>query len=291
MISIQANNITDLYINALEALKEHGTKIPSRVGETIEIMNFSSNLKDPQSRLILDPLRKHNLDYIKKEFVWYMNKDPSIEYIRKASKFWDNVTDDGCTVNSNYGAKIFKPILQDGIDNDWYKKTQYDFVKEELERNPNSRRAVWFYIDENDYKKMHTTKDFPCTQLSQFYVRDGKLNQTVYIRSNDLVFGWCNDMPFYSMMQEMLATDLNLKLGELQHVAGSMHIYDRHYKLLESAGKETPQLTKSTIDYIESQIPFEPMTIDDVNYLKNMPTKELAPSTAFMKELFRYDKP
>lgn len=270
----KSNNITDLYLKLLKCLKEKGELFESRAGLTKELIGTISILTNPRTRYILDPLRKHSIDYVKKEFIWYISKDNSVEEIAKASKFWLTVSDDGKTVNSNYGKTIF--TIVSGTD-----KTQYDIVKEELKRNPNSRRAFWYYnLFSEHYSKMSQTKDFPCTILSQFLIRNNKLHQIVYIRSCDLIYGWSNDMPFYSLMQEMLSIDLGVKLGHLIHIAGSLHIYERHFKLFETDFSKK----YSNKENIKKQIVFPKMTKKDVEIIKNYPCK--IKKTKFMKFLF-----
>jgi thymidylate synthase len=267
---IHASSITDLYYQALRLLRDKGSMLDSRAGKTVEATNVCSILTDTYSRLILDRDRKHSLDYLKKEFLWYMLKDPDISFIKKHAKFWGHVTEDSIA-NSNYGCSIFSKRFNYGLS------SQYDLVKDELTRMPATRRAWWGYTDDKIYNKMSTTKDFPCTLMSHFMIRKGKLDQAVYMRSNDLIYGWCNDLPFFSMMQEMLAVDLGLEPGILTHMAGSLHIYERHFPLL-----------KSPYMYVQSsrEKPWPRMTKDDVDYLKQLPEVVRSPDTNFLKFLY-----
>ena len=206
------NSITNLYYKLSSAVLDHGEEIDN----TFEIRNVTNVLTNPRSRYILEPNRKHSLTYVRAELIWYLMKNNSITFISDYSKFWNKVCDMNGFVNSNYGSKIFRKI---------YVKSQMQFVIDELARNPYSRRAIMMYNLPIDYVKMHSTKDYPCTVVSQFFVRNNKLEHTVFMRSNDLFFGWCNDIPFFSFVQEMIAVSLNLKMGNLTHIAGSLHIY------------------------------------------------------------------
>lgn len=275
---IEANNISDLYIEGIKLLK-NAKEFESRAGKTKELIGVISVLTNPRTRYILEENRKHSIDYIKKEFIWYISKTNSVKEIAKASKFWLTVSDDGETVNSAYGKSIF--TIVPGTN-----KTQYDLVKEELEKNPNSRRAFWFYNLFNEhYHKMSTTKDFPCTLISQFLIRNNKLHQIIYIRSCDFIFGWCNDIPFYSLMQEMLSVDLEIELGNLIHIAGSLHIYERHFKLLEITDINKKYDSE---EMIKKQIIFPKMTKEDVETIKRYPCT--IPNTEFMKFLFDFNR-
>lgn len=230
---IESDNITEMYIRALWFLKHFGKE----VGNTKEIENMSFVLTNPRSRLILEPLRKHSLRYMKKEILWYLHGSSNIDEISKEASIWQKVSDDGHNVNSNYGMKIFRDFTAG--------KPQFKMVEEELLRDANSRRAIMFFNMYNeDYMLMHKTKDFPCTVFSQFTIREGKLNMTTHMRSNDIIFGWSNDVPWFTFLQELMAAKLNIPLGTYTHIAGSEHIYERHYKFLDEVNfnyKATPE--------------------------------------------------
>ena len=61
------------------------------------------------------------------------------------------------------------------------------------------------------------------------------------MRSNDAVFGFCNDVFTFCMFQQLMLNDLNkilppeqkLSLGEYYHSAGSFHIYETHWKMMD----------------------------------------------------------
>ena len=60
----------------------------------------------------------------------------------------------------------------------------------------------------------------------------------VYMRSNDAVFGFCNDVFTFALFQQLMLNELNarggkLSLGTYYHSAGSFHVYDRHYSMME----------------------------------------------------------
>ena len=59
---------------------------------------------------------------------------------------------------------------------------QFEFIENELRRNPSSRRAV---IDVRDWRR-DTAKESPaCLQHIQYFIRDGALHCKVLFRSND----------------------------------------------------------------------------------------------------------
>ena len=61
----------------------------------------------------------------------------------------------------------------------------------------------------------------------------------VAMRSNDVVFGYCNDVFTFALFQQLMLNDLraiypDLELGNYYHHAGSMHIYERHYEMAKN---------------------------------------------------------
>ena len=64
-----------------------------------------------------------------------------------------------------------------------------------------------------------------------------------YMRSNDAVFGFCNDVYTFCLFQQLMLNELNLRmanleLGEYCHYAGSFHVYERHFKMLNHLEKK-----------------------------------------------------
>ena len=70
------------------------------------------------------------------------------------------------------------------------------------------------------------SKDTPCTYAIQFTIVDNKLNMAVLMRSNDLWYGFCNDQYCFSMIQKLVADELNIEVGEYYHYAHNLHLYN-----------------------------------------------------------------
>jgi thymidylate synthase len=150
------------------------------------------------------------------ELLWYLSANNKLSQIQKYTKGWDRMTDDGETVNSNYGYCIAKKY---GFD-------QLEFVINELKKNPNSRRAV-IHIKEPSDKP---SKDVNCTVCLQFFIREGKLYMTTYMRSNDIWFGFPYDVFQFTCLQIYLSMVLEVELGTYTHIVGSLHLYERNKK-------------------------------------------------------------
>ena len=127
------------------------------------------------------------------------------------------MSEDGVTVNSNYGHKIHK----------FYGFDQWEFVRDMLKKDPLSRQAVIHIKDPGVHPK-----DTPCTICLQFFIRDNKLHLTVYMRSNDVWMGFPYDVFNFTCYQIRMAMELGVDIGSYTHIAGSLHLYERDSQLI-----------------------------------------------------------
>lgn len=166
-------------------------------------------------------------DYIHREEMWYDSMSLKVSDIPGgAPKVWQAVASkDTGEVNSNYGWTTYSP--ENG--------SQYTKVLAELKKNPESRRAVVIYTRPSmweDYNKGGRS-DFMCTNVVQYLIRDGALHACVQMRSNDAILGYKNDRAWQHTVQSRLAKDLGLPVGDLHWHAGSLHVYERHFFLVD----------------------------------------------------------
>lgn len=181
-----------------------------------EILNAITVVKDPTRMIVTSPARKLPMRYAVGELLWYLSGSEKLKDIKLFSSVWDRMSDDGETVNSCYGHKI----------QHFYGFDQWQDVIDRLKADPNTRQAV-IHI-KNPRPITDQTKDTPCTLSLQFLLRDGRLNLTTTMRSNDIWTGVPYDMFSFCAMQVMLAMKLGVDVGNYTHQAGSLHIYERN---------------------------------------------------------------
>lgn len=213
-----ANSIDTAFMHWYRLLSKDcgGVKQVSRDGEVVgEIINATTVLSDPTNNIMKNSLRNLPMKYAIGELLWYMSHNNKLKEIQKYTKGWDRMSDDGVTVNSNYGWCI----------RDKYGFDQWEWCKQELNNNPNSRRAV-IHIKEPSDKD---SKDVNCTVCLQFFIRDEKLYCTTYMRSNDIWLGYPYDVFQFTCMQILMSMELGIELGTYTHIAGSLHLYGRNY--------------------------------------------------------------
>lgn len=181
---------------------------------TGELINAITVIDDPKDNLVTSQIRKLSHKYAIGELLWYLSGSNKLDAIANYSKAWNKLSDDGETVNSAYGHRIFEKF---GFD-------QWEHVKGLLKADPNSRQAV-IHIKEPNPEK---TKDLPCTVALQYFIRDGKLYATTYMRSNDIWLGFPYDVFTFTCLQIKMAFELGVGIGSYTHIAGSLHLYSRN---------------------------------------------------------------
>jgi thymidylate synthase len=169
---------------------------------------------------------KVNRDYVDREISWYISQSRNVNDIPGgAPKEWIRCATPEGTVNSNYGWMV------------WSEENfkQYDHVRQELQKNPESRRAVMIYQRPSMWEEFNRggMSDFVCTNAVQYFIRNNALTAVVQMRSNDVVFGYKNDKAWQDVVHRMLAKDLELKVGPMVWHAGSLHVYERHFNLIK----------------------------------------------------------
>jgi len=231
------NNTNEIYKNALIDIYKNGKEVEPRNMLIKEKLGYTLVL-DPRNNVITVPNFETNVSYAKEELEWYYAATNRIDWSPRINRIWKNYSDDGITVSSAYGHRIW------GAHEDF--ANQWDWVKNELKLDPDSRRAV---ININYSKdKNHETKDMPCTMYCQLFIRENKLIWHTVMRSNDLYFGFRNDFYCFAEMQKRMAKELGLETGDYIHTAGSMHVYDNKFEQVQFLIEEEDKNKK--FDYI-----------------------------------------
>lgn len=196
------------------------------VNGTVEIIGESFIADEP---LIFG---KVNEDYVARELEWYLSESLNINDIRgRVPRIWQEHASNEGYINSNYG------FLALSAGNG----AQYLNVFTKLMTDPDTRQATMIYTRPTMHADWNHDgmSDFVCTNTVQYLIRDNKLHAIVQMRSNDIVFGYRNDYAWQTYIRDQLLMDLqsfdypHLEAGKIYWNAASLHIYERHYKLLD----------------------------------------------------------
>ena len=121
----------------------------------------------------------------------------------------------------SYGPRIFNFLgRKDQIN---------DYVIPLLKNDPNSRRAVISLLNpQTDSYALN--KNMPSLIAIYFKIRDGRLDCTCTIRSNDFFIGWPGNIYQIYLLQKYVADKLNIKTGALSTISYSAHIFHEHFE-------------------------------------------------------------
>lgn len=213
---------------ALPHLASHvmiaGSEVGSRLGErTMEVLHQQTVLTEPWQREVLVPGRNANIAAQIAETMWVLAGRNDVEFLSHYLPRAKDFSDDGVTWRGGYGPRLRGWRLGDGSQID-----QVKHVVDLLTKDRASRRAVIsIYDPETDTRD---GKDIPCNDFLSFISREGALHLSVFVRSNDLIWGWSGINAFeWSALQEIVAAHLGLMVGDLVFNTTSLHIYDRHW--------------------------------------------------------------
>lgn len=212
-----AEDLDSAWLYWYERLAGQRSEMSSRDGDVVgEVLNAVTIITNPTKNIMRNHIRKLPMKYAIGEMLWYMSGNRNLSEIQKYTSAWDRMSDDGETVNSNYGWCI---RYKYGFD-------QWEYVRELLTKSPETRQAV-IHIKTADN---NVSKDVNCTVCLQFFIRDGKLHATTYMRSNDIWMGFPYDVFQFTCMQILMSMELGVEIGTYTHIAGSLHLYKRDLK-------------------------------------------------------------
>lgn len=169
-----------------------------------------------------------NQDYIDAELEWYDNQSTNINdipYGDEPPKAWKYAANSHGEINSNYGHLIYS--------DKYY--CQYEKVINELEANPDSRRASMIYTRPSIWEEYNENgkNDFICTNSVTYYIRDNLLHAVVQMRSNDVIFGYRNDYAWQKTVLHGLCWEMHIDVGYIHWQVQNLHVYERHFDLVK----------------------------------------------------------
>lgn len=124
-------------------------------------------------------------------------------------------------------------------------ENQYQFIIDELRRNPWSRRAV---MDIRTLEDMGSN-DPACWQHVQYFIRDNALHCKILFRSNDACKATYMNAFALIMLQKRIANTLGVKIGTYTHRANSFHCYERDFNMLDGYVKRIKDGEDITFDF------------------------------------------
>ena len=239
MITIEARNVNDALWAGGSMLRQMGVQRDSRNGPVLVApAPVSTVYMNPTERVMLHPGRDANPFFHLVEALWMLAGRNDLAALTEFVKNMANFSDDGGkTQPGAYGFRWRHQFdYRKGKDLD-----QLAWAIKRLKADPDDRRVVIQMWDPaaDAYAADNGGKDVPCNLIALPSIgTDGRLNLTVYNRSNDMVWGaYGANAVHFSVLQEYLAAMVGVPVGCYWQVANNFHGY---LATLGKAGAEWP---------------------------------------------------
>ena len=257
-------NLNTALIGMSKVILKEGVSRKTRGFDCIEIPNpVLICIENPTDRYINIPQRKWNKSLGWVESLWIASGTNHMELVGDYVNNMYSFSDDGEYMRAAYGPriraftgfatdyKIYTPEHRNIFAGFVKTVDQLKFVVDSLKRDINSRQALITIhdpvkddFDEKDILKV--TKDTPCCRSVHFMVVDGKLDCTLHIRSNDLIWGFSAVNVFnFTLMQEYISYMIGVPIGKYYHIVDNLHFYSDKEDLVKELSELNPDEYKS----------------------------------------------
>jgi len=239
VITLEARNVNDALWMGGQALRKGGVQQDSRNGPVLVAMcPVTTVYQRPTERVMLHPGRDANPFFHLVEALWMLGGRKDLATLTPYVKTMVNFSDDGgLTQPGAYGFRWRHQFsYRKGIVLD-----QLQWAIRRLKADPTDRRVVIQMWDPavDAYAADNGGRDVPCNLVALPAIgTDGRLNLTVYNRSNDMVWGaYGANAVHFSVLQEYIASMVGVPVGCYWQVANNFHAY---LTTLGKAGEEWP---------------------------------------------------
>lgn len=203
---------------------------PSRGGLTAEMLHVLVTIDKSRQRWIPSRWPAMNPGFAVVEVIWTLAGRRDSAFLNNWNPNLPKYAGCGDTYHGAYGFRLRNHFLLDQLE------TAYRALK----HNPDSRQVVlqiWdAAADLPDANGSPRAEDIPCNVCALVKVRNGRLEWTQVIRSNDFFLGFPYNVVQFTCIQEVMAGWLGIEPGPYCHFADSLHLYEKDLsKIFESS--------------------------------------------------------
>ena len=192
---------------------------PGRTGPTYELLRACFTVRRPRERWVLSRRPPLNPAFAVAEVVWIVRGRNDARLLNHWNPELPKFAGTADTYHGAYGYRLRHHL---GLD-------QLERAFDALLHNPDTRQIVlqiWDSAIDLPKQDGHPADpDIPCNVLALLKVRDGRLEWTQIMRSNDLLLGFPYNVVQFTTLQEVLAGWLDLEPGAYVHWSDSLHVY------------------------------------------------------------------
>jgi thymidylate synthase len=168
------------------------------------------------------------------ELLWFLRGETNVRWLQdRGVTIWDEWADEAGELGPVYGKQWRSWAAPSGEAID-----QVAWVRDEIIRNPNSRRLIVSAWNPAEVNEMALP---PCHCLFQFSVMEGRLSCQLYQRSADVFLGVPFNIASYALLTLLMARATGLAPGEFVHTFGDVHLYSNHFEQARLQLSRTPR--------------------------------------------------
>lgn len=195
---------------------------------------YGSHIYSPETAIFISPEMNKKLNgggygfkvYLYEDCVFYSRTDlQSHRGLTRKATLPENLT-----ILEDNDKYVVRPIIM--ID-------QIERIIDLIQNEPNSRRMVITAWNSRDVENAVLGM---CHPLVQFFVNDGVLSCSFYMRSSDTFLGLPFNLSSYALLTHMIAQISGLEVGELIYTGGDCHIYANHIEQVKEQLTRTPKV-------------------------------------------------
>lgn len=213
----------------------------SRMGDVRELLHVSVVVDDPTDRCVTSRTPPINLAFALAEVIWILLGRDDLRLPTYFNSGYPRFVGTAPRVHGAYGYRLRRHL---GVD-------QLRRAALALRENPDSRQVVlqlWDgRVDLPDEAGRPASPDVPCNLVSMLKVRDGVLDWTQVMRSNDVFRGLPYNLIQFTSLQELIAGWAGVAPGRYIHVADSLHAYRADLEVFAVGPAAPPTQTRDPL--------------------------------------------
>lgn len=216
MHTIEARNVNDAYEKAIRLINIVGEPVQTRNGPAYRAPRpVTTTYYKPDECVLLDPDRDANPFFHVMEALWILAGRRDVAWLSYFNSRIATYSDNGVTFHGAYGWRLRTHF---GVD-------QIAGAINLLRANPDDRRVV-LSIWDPIVDLAANSKDIPCNDMCKVEIANGRLQLSVFNRSNDILWGCygANAVQF-SFLQQYIAAALGVPVGCLHQISTNWHWY------------------------------------------------------------------
>lgn len=222
MICIDAITADEAWTTAAQRLLGNVavTRTDSRLGISREMSHCVLSLANPRHRWVYSRSPAINPAFAIAEVIWILSGSRESRLLNFWNRQLPQFAGDGDVYHGAYGYRL----------RSHFGKDQLEGAYRTLRHNPSSRQVVlqmWDpVVDAPTENGEPANADVPCNVGAFLKIRNGRLDWTQVVRSNDIYRGLPYNLVQFTCLQEVVAGWLGVEMGTYTHMCDSLHLYE-----------------------------------------------------------------